>query len=97
MAFPLACLQYNQLQIDVTLRPVKEHLRTTRPCTAIAKRTLQRHIRARMPQHVIVNIFNFFIRIQMEIVEKTILVSHILGGFLSIYVANRFPIKKLVL
>jgi len=24
MAFPLVCLQYNQLQIDVTLRPVKE-------------------------------------------------------------------------
>jgi pimeloyl-ACP methyl ester carboxylesterase len=34
---------------------------------------------------------------QMEIVEKTILVAHSLGGFLSIYVANRFPIKKLVL
>lgn len=34
---------------------------------------------------------------QMEIVEKTILIAHSLGGFLSIYVANRFPIKKLVL
>jgi pimeloyl-ACP methyl ester carboxylesterase len=34
---------------------------------------------------------------QMEIVENTILVAHSLGGFLSIYVANRFPIKKLVL
>jgi pimeloyl-ACP methyl ester carboxylesterase len=34
---------------------------------------------------------------QMEIVEKTILVAHSLGGFLSIYVAKRFPIKKLVL
>jgi pimeloyl-ACP methyl ester carboxylesterase len=34
---------------------------------------------------------------QMEIVEKTILVAHSLGGFLSIYVADRFPIKKLVL
>ena len=34
---------------------------------------------------------------QMEIVEKTILVAHSLGGFLSIYVANRFPIKKLIL
>ena len=34
---------------------------------------------------------------QMEIMEKTILVAHSLGGFLSIYVADRFPIKKLVM
>jgi pimeloyl-ACP methyl ester carboxylesterase len=34
---------------------------------------------------------------EMKIVENTILVAHSLGGFLSIYVANRFPIKKLVL
>lgn len=33
----------------------------------------------------------------LEIVDQTILVAHSLGGFLSIYVANRFPIKKLVL
>jgi pimeloyl-ACP methyl ester carboxylesterase len=33
----------------------------------------------------------------MEIVHQTILVAHSLGGFLSIYVADRFPIKKLVL
>lgn len=35
--------------------------------------------------------------IQLGILEKTILVGHSLGGFLSIYVASRFPIKKLVL
>ena len=35
--------------------------------------------------------------IQLGILKKTILVSHSLGGFLSIYVASRFPIKKLVL
>jgi pimeloyl-ACP methyl ester carboxylesterase len=34
---------------------------------------------------------------QLEIVHQTILVAHSLGGFLSIYVADRFPIKKLVL
>jgi len=34
---------------------------------------------------------------KLEITERTILVAHSLGGFLSIYVANRFPIKKLVL
>jgi len=34
---------------------------------------------------------------QLEIVHETILVAHSLGGFLSIYVADRFPIKKLVL
>lgn len=34
---------------------------------------------------------------RMEVVEQTILVAHSLGGFLSIYVADRFPIKKLVL
>lgn len=34
---------------------------------------------------------------KLEIVNQTILVAHSLGGFLSIYVANRFPIKKLVL
>jgi pimeloyl-ACP methyl ester carboxylesterase len=33
----------------------------------------------------------------LEIVHQTILVAHSLGGFLSIYVADRFPIKKLVL
>lgn len=33
----------------------------------------------------------------LNIVENTILVAHSLGGFLSIYVAARFPIKKLVL
>lgn len=35
--------------------------------------------------------------IQLNIVKKTILIAHSLGGFLSIYVADRFPIKKLVL
>ena len=34
---------------------------------------------------------------RMEIVNQTILVAHSLGGFLSIYVADRFPIKKLVM
>ena len=34
---------------------------------------------------------------KLEIIDQTILVAHSLGGFLSIYVANRFPIKKLVL
>jgi pimeloyl-ACP methyl ester carboxylesterase len=34
---------------------------------------------------------------QLEIVHQTILVAHSLGGFLSIYVADRFPIKKLVM
>lgn len=34
---------------------------------------------------------------RMELVNQTILVAHSLGGFLSIYVADRFPIKKLVL
>jgi pimeloyl-ACP methyl ester carboxylesterase len=34
---------------------------------------------------------------QMNITENTTLVAHSLGGFLSIYVADRFPIKKLVL
>ncbi len=34
---------------------------------------------------------------KLEIVHETILVAHSLGGFLSIYVADRFPIKKLVL
>jgi pimeloyl-ACP methyl ester carboxylesterase len=34
---------------------------------------------------------------KLGIVERTILVAHSLGGFLSIYVADRFPIKKLVL
>lgn len=34
---------------------------------------------------------------KLGIVNQTILVAHSLGGFLSIYVANRFPIKKLVL
>ena len=33
----------------------------------------------------------------LNIVENTILVAHSLGGFLSIYVADRFPIKKLIL
>ena len=33
----------------------------------------------------------------LGIVEHTVLVAHSLGGFLSIYVADRFPIKKLVL
>jgi len=33
----------------------------------------------------------------LNIVKKTILVAHSLGGFLSIYAADRFPIKKLVL
>jgi pimeloyl-ACP methyl ester carboxylesterase len=33
----------------------------------------------------------------LNIVKKTILVGHSLGGFLSIYAADRFPIKKLVL
>ena len=34
---------------------------------------------------------------QMNITENTTLVAHSLGGFLSIYVADRFPIKKMVL
>lgn len=34
---------------------------------------------------------------KLGIVNQTILVAHSLGGFLSIYVADRFPIKKLVL
>jgi pimeloyl-ACP methyl ester carboxylesterase len=34
---------------------------------------------------------------KLGIVERTVLVAHSLGGFLSIYVADRFPIKKLVL
>ena len=34
---------------------------------------------------------------RMEIINQTILVAHSLGGFLSIYVADRFPIKKLVM
>ena len=33
----------------------------------------------------------------MHITKQTILVAHSLGGFLSIYVADRFPIKKLVM
>ena len=33
----------------------------------------------------------------LGIVEHTVLVAHSLGGFLSVYVADRFPIKKLVL
>jgi pimeloyl-ACP methyl ester carboxylesterase len=33
----------------------------------------------------------------MDITKQTILVAHSLGGFLSIYVADRFPIKKLVM
>jgi pimeloyl-ACP methyl ester carboxylesterase len=35
--------------------------------------------------------------IALDIMKNTILVSHSLGGFLSIYTADRFPIKKLVL
>jgi pimeloyl-ACP methyl ester carboxylesterase len=35
--------------------------------------------------------------IKLNILKNTILVAHSLGGFLSIYVADRFPIKKLVL
>jgi len=34
---------------------------------------------------------------KLEILDQTILVAHSLGGFLSIFVADRFPIKKLVL
>jgi len=34
---------------------------------------------------------------KLGIVEQTVLVAHSLGGFLSVYVADRFPIKKLVL
>ena len=34
---------------------------------------------------------------KLGIVEHTVLVAHSLGGFLSVYVADRFPIKKLVL
>lgn len=34
---------------------------------------------------------------KLGIVGRTVLVAHSLGGFLSIYVADRFPIKKLVL
>lgn len=34
---------------------------------------------------------------KVGILERTILVAHSLGGFLSIFVANRFPIKKLVM
>ena len=34
---------------------------------------------------------------KLGIVEHTVLVAHSLGGFLSIYVADRFPIKKLIL
>ena len=34
---------------------------------------------------------------RMEIINQTILVAHSLGGVLSIYVADRFPIKKLVM
>jgi len=34
---------------------------------------------------------------KLDIVEHTVLVAHSLGGFLSVYVADRFPIKKLVL
>jgi len=33
----------------------------------------------------------------LNILKKTTLVAHSLGGYLSIYVADRFPIKKLVL
>lgn len=33
----------------------------------------------------------------LGIIEHTVLVAHSLGGFLSIYVADRFPLKKLVL
>ena len=35
--------------------------------------------------------------IALDIMKNTILVAHSLGGFLSIYTAERFPIKKLVL
>ena len=35
--------------------------------------------------------------IKLDIMKNTILVAHSLGGFLSIYVADRFPIKRLVL
>ena len=35
--------------------------------------------------------------VKLNIVKNTILVAHSLGGFLSIYVADRFPIKRLVL
>lgn len=35
--------------------------------------------------------------IKLDILKNTILVAHSLGGFLSIYVADRFPIKRLVL
>ena len=35
--------------------------------------------------------------VMLDIVKNTILVAHSLGGFLSIYVADRFPIKRLVL
>jgi pimeloyl-ACP methyl ester carboxylesterase len=35
--------------------------------------------------------------IKLDILKNTILVAHSLGGFLSIYVADRFPIKQLVL
>ena len=34
---------------------------------------------------------------RMDIMKQTILVAHSLGGFISIYVAERFPIKKLVM
>ncbi len=34
---------------------------------------------------------------KLEIVHQAILVAHSLGGFLSIYVADRFPTKKLVM
>ena len=34
---------------------------------------------------------------RMDIMKQTILVAHSLGGFISIYVADRFPIKKLVM
>lgn len=34
---------------------------------------------------------------QLGILEKAVIVAHSLGGFLSIYLAHRFPIKKLVL
>ena len=34
---------------------------------------------------------------KLGILKNTILVAHSLGGFLSIYVADRFPIKRLVL
>jgi len=35
--------------------------------------------------------------IKLNILKNTILVAHSLGGFISIYTAERFPIKKLVL